>query len=275
MSTALAATTHDTEDLEALFDQIAAGQRAQAQPAGAAPPAAEAQGAEPAKTKPARGPGKPRARKAARPASAAHPDGSAELFDRVGQITRTLHESLRKLGYDRMLESAAAEIPDVRDRLSYVASLTEGAAERVLAATERAMPIQHKLGQRAERLAQDWRKVFEGQVPVEGFRELAQHTVEFLDGVPQQTRETHQQLHEIMMAQDFQDLTGQVIKRITELVHGFENELIKLLLECSPATRRPATGDGLLNGPVIKAEGRDDVVASQAQVDELLESLGF
>lgn len=271
MSTVLEAKTTDSDDLEALFDQIAAGRREQQTPP-VAPAAAEGQ-ARPesptAKAKPARTRGKSRARKPG-PAEA----GDA-IFDRVGQITRTLHESLRQLGYDRVLESAAAEIPDVRDRLSYVATLTEGAAERVLAATERAMPIQQKLGQRAERLAHDWRRVFDGSVPVEGFKDLARHTLEFLDGIPEQTRATHEQLHEIMMAQDFQDLTGQVIKRITELVHGFEQELVKVLLECTPAARKAAGSDSLLNGPVIKAQGRDDVVASQAQVDELLDSLGF
>jgi len=95
-------------------------------------------------------------------------------------------------------------------------------------------------------------------------------------GVPTQTEATSAQLMEIMMAQDFQDLTGQVIKRITDMVQGMEGQLLKLLVENAPAERRVAAESrGLLNGPVTGADLHGDVVTSQSQVDELLESLGF
>ena len=78
-----------------------------------------------------------------------------------------------------------------------------------------------------------------------------------------------------MMAQDFQDLTGQVIKKVVELAQRMEQQLLSVLLESMPAEVRVEAPEGLLNGPVINAEGRTDVVTSQTQVDDLLESLGF
>lgn len=80
---------------------------------------------------------------------------------------------------------------------------------------------------------------------------------------------------EIILAQDFQDLAGQVIKKIVELVQGLESRLLAVLLEAMPAERKAETPDGLLDGPVINAGGGRDVVANQKQVDDLLESLGF
>lgn len=77
------------------------------------------------------------------------------------------------------------------------------------------------------------------------------------------------------MAQDFQDLTGQVIKKVTELGHSLESQLVQLLIEFSPHDAARDTDNGLLNGPQVNPAGKADVVADQEQVDDLLESLGF
>ena len=78
-----------------------------------------------------------------------------------------------------------------------------------------------------------------------------------------------------MMAQDFQDLTGQVIKKVVDLAQGLEQQLLQVLLEAMPAERKTEASESLMNGPVISAVGREDVVSNQEQVDDLLESLGF
>jgi chemotaxis protein CheZ len=206
-------------------------------------------------------------------------DGGAvsppQLLARIGHLTRTLHESLRELGYDRMVEEAASAIPDARERLAYVATLTERAAQRVLNATDIAKPIQDELGASATALADRWRKVFAAQTGVEEFKALSASTLAFLEQVPTRTKATADQLMEIVMAQDFQDLTGQVIKRINELVHNFEGQLLQLLLESTPAEQRPPGSDSLLNGPVVNPGRTGEVVQTQAQADDLLESLGF
>lgn len=203
-------------------------------------------------------------------------DCTAEkVICRVGQLTRTLHNNLRELGCDKLLEKAAAAIPDARDRLSYIAVMTEQAALRALNATDVAKPIQARLAADARNLSSLWQKLYDRQLDLGAFKDLVMRTRHYLDDVPNQTDATNAQLTEIMMAQDFQDLTGQVIKKITDMVRSLEQELVQLLLENIPPEKRAEPAHGLLNGPVVTPEGRSDVVTGQSQVDELLESLGF
>lgn len=201
--------------------------------------------------------------------------GGDNVFQRLGHMTRQLHDTLRELGYDRALEEAAKAIPDARQRLAYVAQMTEQAASRVLNATDVARPIQEKLEMQAAGLSGRWDRLFGGDLSVEEFKSLAADTRSYLADVPQQTTATNDQLMEIMMAQDFQDLTGQVIKKIVDLAQRMESELLQVLLEAMPQDMKVEAPEGLLNGPAMNAEGRTDVVANQEQVDDLLESLGF
>lgn len=197
------------------------------------------------------------------------------VFSQLGQMTRGLHNLLRELGLDKTLEKVASNLPDNRDRLNYIASMTAQAAERTLNAAENAQPIQDQLGSTAQSLSGQWEKLFAKQLGVPEFKALVQDTRSYLTAVPQQTSATNAQLMEIIMAQDFQDLTGQVIKKILEAAQQLENQLLTLLIETTPQDKRQSVAPELLNGPVINAAGRSDVVTSQAQVDDLLESLGF
>lgn len=232
-------STQDSPELEALFDSIAAAGR--------------------------------------EPQSGARSDSATDdVVCQIGHLTRRLHDALGALGYDSLLQNAADTFPDARERLAYVANMTEQAAVRCLTAIEAAKPHQEALSQGASGLAQEWDRLFQGQMPKEQFRELALRTRDYLGKVPASTDATNAQLTEIMMAQDFQDLTGQVIKKIADMVQDVEQQLLKLLIDHAPPDRRVAAQSaGLLNGPVISGNGRSDVVTSQAQVDELLESLGF
>jgi chemotaxis protein CheZ len=236
---------NDSDDLEALFDSIVSGSAAEKKPAAkpVAEPTAELQ------------------------------TGNTDVINKIGHMTRTLHDSLRELGYDRKLAQAANAIPDARDRLNYIATMTQQAAERVLNATDAAQPVVEKIGTDAKYLSGEWQKLFNKQLDAEQFKQLATLTHAYLVEVPKQTKNANAYLTEIMMAQDFQDLTGQVIKKIIEVTQQMEQELVTLLVENAPSTVK--LDAGLLNGPVVNAQGRSDVVTSQAQVDELLESLGF
>ncbi len=200
---------------------------------------------------------------------------SATVFNRIGVMTRQLHDTLRELGYDRSLQEAAHAIPDARQRLTYIAEMTEQAASKVLNATDIAKPIQDRVQAGAEDLRQRWDRLYARQLSPDEFRVLAGETRDFLGSVVTGTRETNAQLMEIMMAQDFQDLTGQVIKKVVDLAQGLEQQLLQVLIEAMPAERKAEAPEGLMNGPVINAVGRDDVVSNQEQVDDLLESLGF
>lgn len=194
-----------------------------------------------------------------------------ELLSRVGHLTRSLHESLRELGLDKEIERLAKDdITNTRDRLMYVAKMTEQAAQRVLNATEAASPLQEAIEQGASGLLAEWQ-----QAAGSPGAELQQRTLAFLERARDGAAGTKQHLLDIMMAQDFQDLTGQVITKVTKLGHSLESQLVQLLIDHAPTEGRRDAGNGLLNGPQVNPLGKTDVVADQGQVDDLLESLGF
>ena len=194
------------------------------------------------------------------------------LLARVGHMTRSLHDSLRGLDFDKLAARAAHDIPDARDRLDYVARMTEQAAQKVLNATEAASPLQDRIASGAKSLAQQWRDAAERG---DASMPLAGPTLAYLEQTASDSDITRRQLMDIMMAQDFQDLTGQVIRKVTELAHGLEQQLVQLLVDYAPGDLKRETDTGLLNGPQINPNASPDIVADQSQVDDLLDSLGF
>ncbi len=265
----------DSDDLQALFDSIAASGGAPA-PAPVAVPSNAGDSDElqalfdsvasqvgEASAQPSKAVGKA-------------PEGDDEdVFTRLGQLTRQLHNSMRELGYDQALQDTARQIPDARQRLAYIVQMTEQAASRVLNATDIAKPLQDELLAGAESMGQRWERMFANQLSVDEFKALAADTRSFFQAAPPKIGRTNEQLTEIMMAQDFQDLTGQVIRKVVDMVQQLEDQLLRVLIEAIPADRKAEVSAGLLNGPVVSVEGRTDVVTSQSQVDELLDSLGF
>ncbi|MEW6119174.1 MAG: protein phosphatase CheZ [Pseudomonadota bacterium] len=207
----------------------------------------------------------------------AQPGGCEQeaMLARVGQITRALHDRLRELGFDKVLEKATHEMPDVRDRLNYVARMTEQAAQRVLNATDSAIPMQERIDASAGEILEGWKTTLAAPFSEAGYRDMATLTMQCLVDMRKDTGATKEQLLDIMMAQDFQDLTGQVIRKVTELAHELEQQLVQFLVDFAPDEPRREAGTGLLNGPQISPSGRSDVVADQSQVDDLLDSLGF
>lgn len=198
------------------------------------------------------------------------------VFNRIGHMARALHDTLGQLGYDKLIEKTVSALPDAKDRLAYVANLTEQAACRVLNATDIASPLVDQMENGAQELGKRWDKVFANEMGPADFKQLAADTRVFLNQqLPEKARATHAQLTEIMMAQDFQDLTGQVIKKIVSLAQELESSLMTVLIEVLPEAKRTEEVASLMNGPVINAEGRTDVVVNQEQVDDLLDSLGF
>jgi chemotaxis protein CheZ len=252
----------DTDDLEALFDQVASS-NAPAAPAAAPAPAAAA------------------------PASAApgadapeDPDGHV-MYARLGSIVRIMHDSLRELGYDKALTEASSQIVDAQDRLEYVASLTEQAANKVLNTLDDGMPAQDKLSKQAKDMEGRWADLFSGKLSIEQFKALAGDSRSFAAAVSEATEAEKARLLEIMMAQDFQDITGQLIKKVVKITQTVENELAQLLRDSAPADvkeklaqkqaaqeqEKPAE---LMQGPSVPSAALD-----QDSVDDLLADLGF
>jgi chemotaxis protein CheZ len=257
----------DSADLEALFDSIA-----YAAPA-APPPAAEC---EPAAAPTVCLTNPTHTCSVEKPANCHAANCPADkIIDSVGHLTRRLHDTLIELGYDRQLqECAAGALPDARQRLAYVATLTEQAASRSLNAVELAAPLQAQLASEATGLAARWDEVFAGRGDPQELKAVAEETRTYLKSVRGRTDETRSHLREVMMAQEFQDLTGQVLKRVTELAEDLEKQLLMLLVENASGTVKLADVTGL-HGPNIGGPGSADAITDQAQVDALLESLGF
>ncbi|MDF7647174.1 protein phosphatase CheZ [Pantoea sp. Acro-805] len=199
-----------------------------------------------------------------------------DLFIRIGQLTRLLRNSMASLGLEQTIIEVADTFPNTRDRLRYVVSKTSQAADRALTSVEAARPLQLALSENAAVLSHRWDDWFVDPQSLDRARELVQDTRAYLQSVPEMTQQTNAQLTEIMMAQDFQDLTGQVLQSLMQLIDTIEKELISVLVE-NMGDREPIEDQGevqLKNGPQIDTTAQG-IAASQEQVDDLLQSLGF
>ena len=193
---------------------------------------------------------------------------SADMFNKLGSITRQLQTALNELGYTPKLQGAVEELPDARSRLQYIARLTGEAAEKVLNLVDEAKAEQSDMTRQARELDATLGRIPGLSAAMPELRQAAQAMVEA--GERNDAR-----LTEIMLAQDFHDLTGQVVARVVQVAATIEEQLLALLLESAPAGKPGQDHLLVPQGPVVNPEGRTDVVTSQAQVDDLLASLGF
>lgn len=241
------------DDLEALFDEISA-QRVETvvPPVSTQTPSAEAEGSE---------------------------EGSSAdkpMYERLGGIVRMLHDSLRQLGYDRSLSDVASQITDAQGRLEHVASLTEQAANKVLNTIDTCMPEQEILSKQAQAMEGRWAMLFDGKLSIEEFKALAGDSKQFASTVMQASEAEKARLLDIMMAQDFQDITGQLIKKIVAITSTAEHELAQLLRDNAPPEVKAAMASGegkaedLMSGPAAPG-----AAMAQDDVDSLLADLGF
>lgn len=194
--------------------------------------------------------------------------GNPDMFRQLGAITRQLHDALKELGYTDKLKGTVDQLPDAQSRLSYIARLTGEAAEKVLNEVELAKQEQAQLTERGRQLAETIRAV-------PGLRHAMPELLAWSEDVVALSEKTDSRLTDIMMAQDFHDLTGQVIARVVQLAGTIEEQLLGLLLQSAPSGQPGQDQAFELAGPVVNAEGRTDVVTDQKGVDDLLASLGF
>src|SRR6267154_2864675 len=194
-------------------------------------------------------------------------ESDENIYRRIGQLTRTLHDALRELGYERELMDARDNLPDARNRLAYIARVTGEAAEKVLNAVDRARTVQQELTEQAGSLGSRWQAVARyaagGRACTPAGKQLIDETCDFFSSVGGQADRTNVILTDIMMAQDFHDLTGQVIRRVVALAQLLEEQLLKLVIVTSPPEQRPRLDQFKLEGPVVVPDSRDDIVADQ------------
>jgi len=203
----------------------------------------------------------------------------SRLFQDLGKLTRTLHEAISNFQLDPRLSSLAREdIPDARDRLRYVVTKTEESANRTLKAVEDSIPLAKRLSQRATEHQEQWERFLRREMDVKEFRMLTHSLREFLGGIISDSTSLGKNLSEVLLAQEFQDITGQVINRVIQVVQDVEDGLVEMVRVCgsriqaSPQDDRKAPT--MLEGPQIDPK-KSGVVANQDDVDSLLSSLGF
>jgi chemotaxis protein CheZ len=191
-----------------------------------------------------------------------------EVFLQLGQLTRLLHDTLQQLGVMPQLQTAADGLPDARSRLAYIADKTAAAADKVLNSVDRAKEEHQTISHHTRELA--------AALTADPVRAVASGAVyNFVHDIEQRTSRIDQHLTDIMLAQDFHDLTGQVVAKVVKLANDLEDSLVKLLVQVVPPEQREKVDPSVLHGPVVSAEGRTDVVSNQGEVDDLLASLGF
>ncbi len=193
---------------------------------------------------------------------------SPEVFQQLGSITRLLHDTMQQLGVMPKLQIATDGLPDARSRLSYIASKTADAANKVLNTVDAAKVEHGKIADATRAMAQ--------LIVADPVKAVASGAVmNFVHEVETSTKRIDDHLTDIMMAQDFHDLTGQVVAKVVTLANDLEDSLVKLLIQVVPEGVREQVDPNVLNGPVVNPEGRTDVVSDQGEVDDLLASLGF
>jgi len=216
----------------------------------------------------------------------------SELFAEVGKLTRQLHESLKNFELDTRIADLTTEaLPDAKERLNYVMEMTENAANKTMDAVEASLPLAQQLADDLSEIKPTWDRLMNRDIQLGEFKTLCHDLDKFMQGSQTTTDELQGHMTNVLMAQDYQDLTGQVIRRVIELVREVEDSLIHLLTvfgtaedpnskqkenieEVQITEMDPAQISGP-EGPIMNAESREDVVANQDEVDDLLSSLGF
>jgi len=207
---------------------------------------------------------------------------NSELFAEIGKLTRQLHDSLTNFQVDSKLNDLAkADIPDAKERLNYVITRTEEAANKTMDAVEAIFPVVDTIAEQVEAVNPSWTKLMNNDLDLKEFKSLCLDIDTLLKNTGKETRHIHDLMTDVLMAQDFQDLTGQVIRKVIDLVIEVEESLINMLTafglseESTEEKILPRVGENLVEGPIVNTEKRDDVVEDQDDVDDLLSSLGF
>lgn len=206
--------------------------------------------------------------------------GDSVLFQEVGRLTRNIHESIKSFVLDADMEQlVTTAVPDAAQRLRYVIETTEQAANTTMDAVEASLPLTESLGSDAVRLAAQWDKFNSRELSVEDFKLLSKDLREFLKSTEDNSKALHDKLSEVLMAQGFQDLTGQIIRKVIVLVQDVEGKLVELVALSGQKQEEEEQSDQTkvkeIDGPVVPGVQHGDTVNGQDEVDDLLSSLGF
>lgn len=200
-----------------------------------------------------------------------------ELYQDMGKLTRELHDAISNFGIDDSVSKLAEEsIPDARERLNYVITKTDEAANKTLEAVEESIPICNNINDQALELHEKWNKFTNRQLSADEFRALSKEISIFFEQTNQLDK-VKEHLTSVLLAQEYQDLTGQIIKKVINLVGEVEDKLVGIIkITGAPQVKSKDKGDSSsLDGPPVPGIAHEDTVSGQDEVDDLLSSLGF
>ena len=200
------------------------------------------------------------------------------LYQEMGKLTRELHDAISAFGMDdRITDIASHDIPDARERLNYVISKTDDAANKTLNAVEASLPLCDAMESQASELHTEWQRFTNREMDAAEYRDLSKKLDDYLQSNGSSAGTIKDHLNEVLLAQDFQDLTGQIIKRVITLVEEVESNLVELIkVTGMPEAEAPRkTADVELSGPAVPGIDDEKTVSGQDEVDDLLSSLGF
>ncbi|MFK5914928.1 MAG: protein phosphatase CheZ [Woeseiaceae bacterium] len=201
-----------------------------------------------------------------------------DLYQDMGKLTRELHDAISNFGMDDSISDMAENsIPDARERLNYVISKTDEAANTTLEAIESSIPVCNNLTAQAATLHKSWDKFTNRELSADEFRSLSKDVNTFFVDT-EELNKVKEDLTTVLLAQEYQDLTGQIIKKVINLVGEVEGKLIGLIQITSPPQVEKDKKEGnasSLDGPPVPGLAHADTVSGQDEVDDLLSSLGF
>ncbi len=203
-----------------------------------------------------------------------------EMYQELGKLTRELHNTLSGFRVDSRIEDLAEQgIPDAKERLNFVIQMTDQAAHKTLTAVEESIPVCDEMVKSTEDISEKWKKFTSRDMSADQFREMAREISIYLESSSGKTTILRESLNDIMMAQEFQDLSGQTIRRVINLVQEMEESLIGIIRissrhsnDESDKTNKNQAG---LQGPQMPGKEDEDAMKNQDEVDDLLSSLGF
>ena len=175
------------------------------------------------------------------------------LLTEVGRLTREVNDSIKLLSSDeRLITLTQDQIPDCQERLQYVIQQTEKAANDTLDAVEDMMS-------RSKTISEDAHTLLDQTVPTTAAADATDRTATtvFATNMAENGEYFHARLSDVLVAQSYQDLTSQVIRRTIDVVTQIEGKLLEIVAACRAcarrrecAGRRPGTvfGTGLQGG---------------------------
>ena len=209
------------------------------------------------------------------------------LFVEIGRLSRDLHTALERFRFDsRIVDLAEKDVPYARQRLAHVLTMTDEAAHRTMDLVEGACPLAERTRAAAAGIAPLWQEFRARRIEVRDFRSMLERLDRFLADVQVDSERIRSNLSEVLLAQGYQDLTGQIIRNVMNLVEEVEHALGNLVRLSGDvggrvASQTPAdaavSGDGSRQGygPAVPGVTQGAVVAGQDDVDSLLSGLGL